>query len=388
MFSAIVLPVIIGLAVFLYGMKTMEHALQQWAGSRLAGVLERFTRTPLHGLVAGAALTAILQSSTAITVISIGLVNAGMMTFSRTLGIILGSNIGSCLTTELLALNLFAFAKPLLAVSLAGYLLTCLPIPGRRSKKSGRHRRQGGHRSKGARHRQEGSSAQAQGAPQDGVGTASSSSGKDDGGEGADQAVLRTAEGTRPAPRTLRLNLRWLCLSVFGFAAIMAGVQLMMSIGPALEARGIAQWFAAQTARSMLYGVLAGACLAALFHSSSATIAMAMGLAAQHTIAPEAGVAVILGANVGTCLTAVIAGIGSSASGKFVAWSHVILNLGGAILFYPFIPELFRLSAAFSGDDPQEQLARAQTLYNVICSLIALPICYLPALRRSRPPSR
>ena len=116
----IVIPLAIGLCIFLFGMKVMELALHRFAGARLKHWIEHTTRTPLHGLATGTFITALLQSSSAITVMTIGLVNAKLMNFSRTLGIILGTNIGTCLTTELIGLNIGHYGKPM--------LLTFFPI--------------------------------------------------------------------------------------------------------------------------------------------------------------------------------------------------------------------------------------------------------------------
>ena len=105
-FNTILIPMLLGFAVFMCGMKLMELALHRLAGPYLTRMLERSTATPIHGLAIGTATTAFLQSSTAVTVIAIGMVNAGLLTFPRTLGIILGTNIGTCITTELIGLNL------------------------------------------------------------------------------------------------------------------------------------------------------------------------------------------------------------------------------------------------------------------------------------------
>ena len=106
MFREIIVPVTFGLALFLFGMKIMEAALQAWAGPRLIKLLHASTRTPWTGMITSTLVTAALQSSTATTVMTIGLVNAGLLTYGRTLGIILGGNIGTTVTTELIALNI------------------------------------------------------------------------------------------------------------------------------------------------------------------------------------------------------------------------------------------------------------------------------------------
>ena len=102
-----------------------------------------------------------------------------------------------------------------------------------------------------------------------------------------------------------------------------------------------------------------------------------MSVAASGVLPPELGIAIVLGANIGTCVTAVIASIGGSTSGVFVAWSHVALNVGGSLLFLPFIQPLESL-ASWIGGGPASEIAHSQTIFNVVCSVLALPLCYLP----------
>jgi len=327
MMTTIILPVLTGLALFLFGMKLMETALQHWAGARLQQWLERFTRTPVHGLATGTALTAVLQSSTAITVIAIGLVGAGVLTFPRTLGVILGANIGTCLTTELIGLSIGHLGVPLLLASSAVWLASWWagPLP-----------------------------------PQ-----------------GPDASRPAHTDGGRSWLRSVRFG----SLAVAGFALVLLGIEIMQTIGPALQSRGLFAWFVNQAKVSLLWGVIAGAAVTALVHSSAAVIAMAMGLASIQGIPVELGVAITIGANVGTCVTALIAGIGGTRASQYVAWSHILLNAGGAILFYPFMHQLVQVSSLFAGG-ASEQIARAQTIFNVVSSLLALPFCYLKIWER------
>lgn len=321
MIHSILLPMLLGLAVFLFGMKVMEFALHRWAGPYLSGILKATTATPWRGLISGTAMTALLQSSTAITVITIGLVNAGLMTFPRTLGIILGTNIGTCLTTELIGLNLNRLAVPTLLTAFAAWTT----------------------------------------------------------------AVAATAwqhQRNADEPRWA-LPVQCFALAAAGFACVMLGVNIMQSIGPALQSQGLFAWFIEQSQRSLLWGMIAGAALSALVHSSTAAVAMTMGLVAGGAMPIELGIAIVLGANIGTCATALMASIGGSRSGQFVAWAHVILNVGGALLFYPLIGQL-ELLTSWITPHPSSQIARAQTVFNVVCSLAALPLCYLPVWRRFR----
>ncbi|OKP91167.1 sodium:phosphate symporter [Paenibacillus helianthi] len=322
MIRDLLFPVIYGLVIFLAGMKLMEAALARLAGPLLTRSLHKATSTPLKGLIASSLLSALLQSSTAVTVLTIGMVNAGLLTYARTLGIILGSNIGTCLTTELIGLQFSSMAAPLLVVSLCMWAVAVM-------------------------------------------------------------LSERPSQGSRLADAVRRIStpLQFICLAVAGFAMVLWGIAVMQSVGPALQASGLFRWFLDHAATSALWGLAAGACLTAMLHSSAVVIGMAMGLASSGVMPPALGIAVVLGANIGTCVTAVIAAIGGSASGKFVAGSHVVLNVGGALLFLPFIQPLQSLSA-WIGGGPAAQLAHAQTIFNVVCSLGVLPLCYLPVWTR------
>ncbi|RAV21790.1 Na/Pi cotransporter family protein [Paenibacillus contaminans] len=318
MFRSVIIPLLIGLAVFIAGMKVMELSLHALAGNRLQRLLERFTRTPARGMLTSTALTAALQSSSAVTVIAIGLVNAGFMSFPQSLGIILGTNIGTTLTTELLSLDIARYAVPLFAGSAAVWVLSALTA-----------------------------------------------------------AIAKTNERTVNAARSFRHG----AIALSGFACVLLGMETMQAVIPELRERGVFTWLVQQAQHNALWGIAAGAAIAALIHSSAVIIVMAMGLAASQTISPELGIAITIGANVGTCATALVASIGGSRAGTWVAWSHVTLNVAGAVLFYPFISVLAAFTALFASS-PGEQVAHAQTLFNLIGSLIALPFCYLPIWSR------
>ncbi len=320
MIHAIFIPLFAGLALFLFGMKVMEIALHRLSGAYLARSLRRFTSSPWRGLLCGTGVTALLQSSSAITVITIGFVNAGILTFPQTLGIILGTNIGTCITTELIALQINHAALPILIAAFFVWILSWL-VPG------------GAYRS--------------------------------------------------PAAARRMNAIRWLAMAVCGFSCVLLGIEVMKSIVPALQSRGLFAWFVEQSQRSLFWGVVAGAAVTAVIHSSAAAIAMTMGLASVEAISVDLGIAIILGANVGTCVTAFIAGIGSSKYGQYVAWFHIMLNVFGTALFFPLIP-LLREASALIGSSPSGQLAHAQTLFNIACSLLVLPLCYLPILNKKR----
>lgn len=312
----LMVPLIVGLALFLFGMKIVEWALYQWTGPLLQRLLQRLTRTPLRGLLIGTGTTALLQSSSAVTVITIGFVNAGLLTFPQTLGIILGTNIGSCLTTELIGLRLSGNMITTLLVASICWLLTWLS-----------------------------------------------------------QSIQQ------PRMKKIMDSIRGMSLTIAGFSCVLLGLEVMQSIIPYLQEHGLLAWFIEHARQSLLWGIIAGAALTAIIHSSAASIAITMGLATLNIIPVDLGIAIILGCNIGTCMTPLLASIGGNRFGYYVAWSHVLLNVGGTLLFYPFIAQLSNISNILSAD-PAIQLAHVQTIFNVLSSLIALPLCYLPALRR------
>jgi len=315
--TELMVPLIAGLALFLFGMKIVEWALYRWTGHLLKRILQRLTRTPFRGLIIGTGTTALLQSSSAVTVITIGFVNAGLLTFPQTLGIILGTNIGSCLTTELIGLRLSGSMSKTLLIASIFWFITWIPF------QSAQH----------------------------------------------------------PTVTRILDSIRGLSLTMAGFSCVLLGLEVMQSIIPFLQKHGLLAWFIEQAQQSLLWGIIAGAALTAIIHSSAASIAITMGLATLGVIPVDLGIAIILGCNIGTCITPLMASIGGNRFGYYVAWAHVLLNIGGTLLFYPFISQMSSLSSVLS-TDPAIQLAHIQTIFNVICSIIALPICYLPALQR------
>lgn len=319
MLSSLWFPVTYGLVVFLLGMKMMEVSLQRFAGQQLQQWLDRATSTPLKGMITSTGLTALLQSSTAVTVLTIGFANAGLLNYAGTLGIILGTNIGTTLTTELISLQIGQVAMPLLILSLMVWT-----------------------------------------------------------------GVVILSDRLPSGLINLRVKLertQFICLALAGFSLVLLGIRIMQSIGPPLQQLGIFQWFIQHASQSIFWGIVAGTVLSALMHSSIAVIAMTMGLAASDVLPPTLGVAIVIGSNVGTCATALIAAIGSTPAGRFVAWAHLGLNIGGAILFAPFITVLATVSGLIA-TDPGSQIAHSQTIFNIICSLLALPLCYLPIWRK------
>jgi phosphate:Na+ symporter len=313
MLLSLVYTSVVGFLLLIGGMKLTENALSRWAGNRLASGLERATATPLRGFLFGTGASAALQSSTAVTVLTIGFVNAGWLGRARSFAIILGTNVGTCLTTEMMSLNIHRYGWAVLALSFAGWLWTALRTEMR--------------------------------AP-----------------------ALRPSGGM--------FSLRYASVALAGFGLLLVGFQLLLGIGPTLLQSGAFLSLMDHAASNPGWGLLGGAAMTAVVHSSSAVIGMAMGVAATGAMSPETGIAIVLGANVGTCFTGLVASLGGGPGGRFVALSQLALNVSGALLFLPLMPLLHTAAQMLAPGDSAAQIAHAQTLFNVACSLLALPLAY------------
>lgn len=291
----VLLQVFGGLALFLYGTDCLCRAVQQGAGRRLRGLLARCTANPVAGLLTGAAVTAVLQSSSAVTVMVIAFLAAGLLQLRRAVPVVFGANIGTTVTAQLLAFRVESWRYLLLF----GGVLLCLACK----------------------------------------------------------------------------NWRGRCVgeAVFGFGLLFEGVTVMRSaMEPLLQ--------------SPLHGLLAGVCMTLTVQSSSATVALLQSMAAQpgadgvHSLLGlSAAIPILLGDNIGTTVTAVLAAIGQGRDAKRVAAAHAIFNLSGAAvccaLLHPFAA-LVRLCSPTGAECAviARQIANAHTLFNGLCALVWLPL--------------
>jgi phosphate:Na+ symporter len=283
-----------GVALLLYGIRQAGEALQRAAGGRLRTLLTGLTRNRLTALAAGAAVTAIIQSSSATTVMLIGFVGAGLMTFPQTLGIILGADIGTTFTVQLIAFHATDYSPLLVGI---GFLLVFV---GRRRVV------------------------------------------KDLG-----QAIL-------------------------GFGLLFLGLKLILDGVATIRHNELLLEVLTALAATPLTGVLVGAGLSALLASSAATIGVAIALASAGVLPLPGAVAIVLGANVGTCTTALAASLGANADAKRVAAAHILFKLLGVSVILPFIGPFTDWVAA-TARDPGRQIANAHTFFNVGVSLVFLP---------------
>ncbi len=294
MTSQLLIVLLGGMALLLYGMQHTGDGLQRLAGARLRQILTHLTANRVAALLTGAGVTAVIQSSTATTVMLIGFVQAGLLTLHQAMGIILGADIGTTFTVQLLAFRIYDYSLLLVGV---GFALTFL---GRR-----RMWKDLGH-------------------------------------------------------------------AVLGFGLIFLGLKLMIEgMAPLRDKPLVAQALLA-FAETPILGIAASAVFAALVASSAATIGLAIALASHGLLTLPGAVPLVLGANIGTCVTALTASLGSSTEARRVAFAHVSFKLLGVAVVLPVLGPFTQLAAA-SAADPARQIANAHTFFNVAISLLFLP---------------
>ena len=300
-----------GLAVFLYGMDQMADALKKVAGDSMKQILARLTNSRIMGLITGAFVTAIIQSSSVTTVMLVGFVTAGLMSLSQAIGVILGADIGTTITAQIVAFKVTKYALLLVAV---GFGLIFM--------------------------------------------------------------------GKRDDIKQYGHLIMGLGLIFFGMGIMSEGMQPLRSYEPFIALM--------QNVSNPVIGILVAALFTALVQSSSATMGVVIAMALQGLITLEAGIALALGANIGTCATAGLAAIGKPREAVRVAVAHVSFKVVGVILIFPFIPYLADLvrdispaaAVGLAGMDKlaaetPRQIANAHTIFNIGIATLFLPFAGL-----------
>ncbi|PLR93815.1 Na/Pi symporter [Bacillus sp. T33-2] len=284
---------ILCIALFIGGMAVMRNGLFKLSAESLKRWLASMTDTPLKGLLAGAVITALLHSSAAVMVLTIGLISARLLTFPRSIGIILGTNIGTTFTLEMITINIDIFIVPF---AILGAVLLFSP--------------KAAYRNSGA----------------------------------------------------ISLGMAAVFAAMRGFTFIAEPVTSLPQVGSSLQ----------MMAGSHFWSVIAGAAITAAIQSSTAVTGIVMGFLSEDILKLDSGLAVMLGANIGTCITALLASIGAGREAKLTAFAHVWLNIAGVSAFYPFIDQYAQITSLTSSH-PDVQLAHASVLFNAITSLVVLP---------------
>jgi len=299
-----------GLAVFLFGMEQMAVSLKKVAGSKMKTILGTLTTNRIMGLLTGTLVTAVIQSSSVTTVMLVGFVTAGLMSLSQAIGVILGADIGTTITAQIVAFKVTKYALLLVGV---GFTLIFL--------------------------------------------------------------------GKKDMTKHYGALVMGLGMIFFGMGIMSTGMKPLRSYEPFIELM--------QQVSNPVIGILIATAFTGLVQSSSATMGVVIALALQGLITLEAGIALALGANIGTCATAGLAAIGKPREAVRVAVAHVTFKVVGVLLIIWFIPPFADLirsisptEAGLTGFDKlaaetPRQIANAHTVFNVAIALIFLPFAPL-----------
>jgi len=295
----IILEVFGGLGLFLYGMKVMSDGLEQSAGNKMESIIEALTKNRFLAVFVGAVVTVLVQSSSATTVMVVGFVNAGIMTLTQSIGIIMGANIGTTFTAQLVSLDISAIAP--LAIG-TGVMIKLFV---------------------------------------------------------KDEKISQYSD------------------VLIGFGILFFGMDVMKTaMKPLRTYQGFIDLLASFGRGGFFDVVLAvftGFAITTILQSSSASTGILVALASQGILPIEAAFPVVLGTNIGTCVTAVISSIGASKNAKRAALIHLIFNITGSVVFLIFFRTLtvdFVKTFSFRAD---RQLANAHTLFNIANTVMLLP---------------
>lgn len=285
-----------GLGLFLYGMKLMGDGLENVAGEGLKGILEKITSNRLMGVFVGTIVTAIIQSSSATTVMVVSFVNAGLMSLTQATGVILGSNIGTTITAQMVSFKLEVVAPIFIGVG----------------------------------------------------------------------AILMMAAKKKKTKELAVISV--------GFGILFMGMGMMSSSMEPISELQAFKDFILVVGTNPLLGVFVGVVMTAVLQSSSATTAILVALATAGTIDMKVAFPMVLGCNIGTCVTAIIASLTANRTAKKAALIHLLFKIFGTILFLPFVSQVVKIVAHMTPDNLGRQVANAHTIFNIVITVVMLPV--------------
>ena len=283
-----------GILLLLYGMRTAGDGMQKAAGARLRGFLMAVTDNRLKGVSVGALITALLQSSSATIIMLVSFVGSGLLSLSATMGVILGADIGTTITVQIITFKIYDYAIVFVGI---GILLEFL------------------------------------------------------GRKGPLQDIGQT---------------------ILGFALIFLALKILTDVFLPLAQDPLFKEILINLGKDPVAGIIIAALLTALLHSSVATIGLALTAAHNGLITLDAAMPIVLGANIGTCVSAITSSIGASVEAKRVALAHVMFKLIGVVIVLPFLAPFTNL-IGFSAQNLARQVANAHTIFNIAITLLFLP---------------
>ena len=285
-----------GLGLFLYGMKLMSDGLENIAGERLKGILEKITSNKIMGVLVGTIVTAVIQSSSATTVMVVSFVNAGLMSLVQATGVILGSNIGTTITAQIVSFSLEVVAPIFIGIG----------------------------------------------------------------------AILMLSSKKK--------KIKDIAVISVGFGILFMGMGLMSSSMKPIAELEIFKEIIIIMGRYSILGVLVGVIMTAIVQSSSATTSILVALAAAGTIDMKIAFPIVLGCNIGTCVTAIIASLTANKTAKKAALLHLLFKIFGTIIFLPLSVYVVKVVAYLTPNNLGRQVANAHTIFNIVITLVVLPI--------------
>ena len=277
-----------GLGLFLYGMNLMSDGLESIAGDKLKRILEKITSNRVMGVFVGTIVTAIIQSSSATTVMVVSFVNAGLMSLAQATGVILGSNIGTTITAQMVSFKLEVIAPIFI-------------------------------------------------------------------GLGVIVAMISKKE-----------KVREVAYIAVGFGVLFLGMGMMSESMKPVSDLPIFKDFIISVGNNPLLGVFVGVVMTAILQSSSATTSILVGLASTGTITMSVAFPMVLGCNIGTCITAIIASLTANRTAKKAALLHLLFKIFGTVLFLPFASQVVNLVGMLTPNDIGRQVANAHTIFNIV----------------------
>lgn len=303
-YISIVIPFVGGLGMFIYGMQIMAQGLENAAGSKMKSLLEALTRNKFMGVMLGALITAVIQSSSATSVMVVGFVNAGIMNLSQAMGVIMGANIGTTVTGWLV--SAVEWAKFLSPANLAPVAIIA--------------------------------------------------------------GVIVMLTGTRRSTKDVSSI-------IIGFGLLFVGITTMSSaVAPLQESETFRSIFVT-LGNNPLLGIVAGTVVTAIIQSSSASVGILQSLAAAGLVPFDAAVYIIMGQNIGTCVTAIMSSIGAKKTAKTAAAMHLLFNIIGTVIFSIVAIVLFEVAFPEAGHGmiTQTQISTVHTVFNIGTTVLLFP---------------
>ncbi len=297
MYFKLVLEVLGGLALFIFGINRLSNSLQKITSNKLKSVINIVTKKSWATVLVGVFTTMLIQSSSATSVMTIGFVNAGLITLRQAIGIVMGANIGTTITAQIVSFKIDMLAYPIIII---GFLLYFV---------------------------------------------------------------------------AKRRRMKNIGMTIIGLGLLFLGMTIMKgALGPLKENESF-KTFLLIFSKNPFYGVIAGLGLTMLLQSSSATIGLLIALGSQGLMPIEAAIPILIGDNIGTCSTALIASIGTTITAKRTAFSHLMFNIFGTFIFVLLL-YIFRLQPLiirFSGSSIPHQIANIHAFFNILTTVVLFP---------------